>query len=50
MQDRVFVQIPAYRDRELLATIEDLMRTAAVPRRLRVAIAWQYDQTEQRGT
>ena len=48
MKDRVFVQIPAYRDRELLVTIEDLMRTAAEPRRLRVAVAWQYDQAEEK--
>jgi hypothetical protein len=46
MKDRVFVQIPAYRDSELLATLEDLMRTAERPQRLRVAVAWQYGEGE----
>jgi hypothetical protein len=48
MTPRVFVQIPAYRDRELSATISDLMRTAAAPDRLRIAIAWQYEPEEEK--
>ena len=46
MTARIYVQIPAYRDRELLPTLRDLMRTANEPERLRVAIAWQYDEAE----
>jgi hypothetical protein len=48
MKDLVFVQIPAYRDSELLATVEDLMQTAAEPTRLRVGMAWQYDEAEEK--
>src|SRR5437764_15017079 len=47
MRQRVFVQIPAYRDSELLVTVQDLIRTAANPARLRIAIAWQYDEAEE---
>jgi Glycosyltransferase (GlcNAc) len=47
MKDRIFIQVPAYRDRELPATIEDLMRTAQHPERLRVAIAWQHGREEE---
>ena len=43
---RVYVQIPAYRDRELLRTVQDLTNTAMNADRLRVAIAWQYGQDE----
>ena len=45
---RIYVQIPAYRDRELLRTVQDLTRTAMNADRLRVAIAWQYGQDEAR--
>jgi hypothetical protein len=38
---RVFVQIPAYRDRELGPTLRDLFSTAAAPEELRVAVLWQ---------
>src|SRR5271169_3397428 len=43
---RVYVQIPAYRDRELLRTLQDLTRTAVNADRLRIAVAWQYGQDE----
>ena len=42
----VYVQIPAYRDRELLRTLQDLTHTAANADRLRIAVAWQYGQDE----
>jgi hypothetical protein len=48
MTGRIYVQIPAYRDTELLPTVQDLMRTAEKPDRLRVAIAWQHDDGEVR--
>ncbi len=46
MADRIFVQIPAYRDRELVATVSNLYQQARHPERLRVAIAWQYAEEE----
>jgi hypothetical protein len=47
MSRSIYVQIPAYKDRELLPTVRDLMRTARNPGRLRVAIAWQYGEGEE---
>ena len=46
MLDRIYVQIPAYRDRELLPTLRDLFARASSPERLRVAVAWQYGDEE----
>ena len=46
MSDRIYVQIPAYRDRELVPTVRDLFERARDPERLRVAIAWQYGDDE----
>lgn len=46
MTERIYVQIPAYRDRELLPTVRDLIRMARKPNRLRIAIAWQHDDDE----
>jgi hypothetical protein len=46
VKDRIYVQIPAYRDRELLPTLRDLFRQAHSPQNLRVAVAWQYDPSE----
>ena len=43
----VYVQIPAYRDRELGATLRSLYRRAARPERLRVRIVWQHDKDER---
>jgi hypothetical protein len=43
---RIYVQIPAYRDLELLPTVADLLRTAARPECLVVGIAWQYGPDE----
>src|SRR4051794_18529347 len=39
--DRIFVQIPAYRDRELASTLLDLYRKATRPNALRVVVHWQ---------
>ena len=46
MRDQIFVQIPAYRDRELLPTITNLFEQASQPQRLRVVVAWQYGYEE----
>jgi hypothetical protein len=39
--DRIFVQIPSYRDPELTPTLQDLFAKAAHPERLRVAVCLQ---------
>ena len=46
MKANIYVQIPAYRDRELVPTLESLFREAAAPERLRVAVAWQFGPEE----
>ncbi len=46
MRDGICVQIPAYRDPELPATVADLVGTAARPERLTIHIAWQYGPEE----
>lgn len=43
---RIFVQIPAYRDRELAATLRDLYGTARAPESLRTVVLWQRDAGE----
>jgi hypothetical protein len=39
--ERIFVQIPAYRDTELAATLHDMYEKARAPDRLRVVVFWQ---------
>ena len=46
-EGRIYVQVPAYRDAELLSTITDLLATAADRSRLTVAIAWQHGDDER---
>ena len=41
MSDKIFVQIAAYRDPELLPTIRDCIKRAREPENLVFAIAWQ---------
>lgn len=45
--DRIYVQIPAYRDAELPATLLDLHAKAHAPRNLRVRVLWQHDDDEE---
>jgi hypothetical protein len=45
-RQRIFVQIPAYRDRELPPTLRDLYAKAADPERLRVCVLWQRGSDE----
>jgi hypothetical protein len=40
-ESRVFVQMPAYRDTELVSTLRDLFAKAADPDLLRVVVFWQ---------
>lgn len=43
---KIFVSIAAYRDPELIPTIEDLLKTAANPENLTICIAWQYSEED----
>lgn len=43
----IYVQIPAYRDDELVPTLDSLIRTASRPDCLRIAVAWQYGPDEE---
>jgi hypothetical protein len=43
---RIYVQIPAYRDSELVPTLLDLYSKAARPELLRVAVLWQRERGE----
>lgn len=45
--DTIFVQIPAYRDGELVNTLDSLFNHAACPRRLRVCVCWQHAPSER---
>ena len=49
MNERIFVQIAAYRDPELLPTLADCLTRASDPRRLRFGLCWQRDDTETLG-
>ena len=42
----LYVQVPAYRDVELVPTLRDLYAQAARPERLRVRVAWQRAEDE----
>jgi hypothetical protein len=44
----IYVQIPAYRDEELLPTVVSLRSAATRPDRLRIGLAWQYGPDEER--
>jgi hypothetical protein len=44
---RILVQIPAYRDSELSATVRDLVRKADDPASLRIAVLWQKGPDEE---
>ena len=42
----IFIQIPSYRDSELLSTIKDCINKAKYPENLRFAIAWQHSNED----
>jgi len=44
--EEIYVQIPAYRDTELGATLIDLYRKARKPHRLRTSVVWQHAEGE----
>ncbi len=41
-QDLIFVSLAAYRDPQLVPTVEDCLRKASFPARLRLGICWQH--------
>jgi len=45
--ERIYVQIPAYRDLELVPTVSDLLARARNPDRLTVCVAWQFGPGEE---
>jgi hypothetical protein len=45
-RELIFVQIPAYRDPELVPTLDDMIEKAAYPDRLRIAVCWQDEDPE----
>lgn len=44
--ERIYVQVPAYRDSELAPTLADLFEKAAHPERIRVCVYWQRAEDE----
>lgn len=45
--EKIFIQIAAYRDKELLPTVEDAIALAAHSERLTFGICWQYADQEE---
>jgi hypothetical protein len=45
--ETIFVQIAAYRDPELLPTLESCLRNAKFPQNLRFCIAWQHAEEDE---
>lgn len=45
--ERIFISIAAYRDPELLPTIEDCIRTVSDPKRLNIAVCHQFDDSDE---
>lgn len=43
----IFVQMAAYRDRELLPTLQDLLSKADKPKLLHICICWQHSQDDE---
>jgi len=44
---RIFIQIAAYRDPELIPTIKDMIKRADNPENLRFGICWQYHPDDE---
>ncbi|MGO1003408.1 GlcNAc-transferase family protein [Lysobacter sp. CA196] len=49
IQRKIFVQVPSYRDRQLIPTLTDLVANASNPGELRVVVCWQHDTDEALG-
>lgn len=46
MEDRIYVQIPAYRDNQLQPTLYNLIENSVCKESLRIAVAWQHEDDE----
>lgn len=46
IQRKIFVQVPSYRDRQLIPTLTDLVENASDPGGLRIVVCWQHDTDE----
>lgn len=47
MKDRIYIQIPAYRDNQLELTLHDLIEKSVYKDRLRIGVAWQHGEGEK---
>src|SRR5688572_4397004 len=47
MKNRIYIQIPAYRDNQLQSTLYDLVAKSTDKDNLRIAVAWQHEDDEQ---
>jgi hypothetical protein len=45
--DKIFIQIAAYRDRELIPSVEDALSRAKYPERISFGICWQYASQDE---
>lgn len=45
-QRRIFVQVPSYRDPQLIPTLIDLIENASAPAAIRVVVCWQHGPDE----
>ncbi|MFP4412718.1 GlcNAc-transferase family protein, partial [Coleofasciculus sp.] len=45
--ETIFIQIAAYRDRELIPTVKDAITQATHPERLSFGICWQFETQEE---
>lgn len=47
MKNSIFVSIAAYRDPELIPTLDDLINNSKYPKRLKICVGWQYADSEK---
>lgn len=47
MKDKIYIQIPAYRDNQLQSTLYDLIDNSIYKDKLRIGIAWQHEADEK---
>jgi hypothetical protein len=46
---KIFIQIAAYRDPQLITTLDDCFKNAKNPKNLRICVCWQHDDGEDLG-
>jgi hypothetical protein len=44
--NRIFIQVPSYRDPQLIETLKSLVSEASYPERLRIVVCWQHANDE----